>query len=37
MAAIVLFMGDLAYKVKKPVDLGFLDFRTESARLAVSS
>jgi uncharacterized protein len=34
-SAIVLFMGDLAYKVKKPVDLGFLDFRTESARLAV--
>jgi uncharacterized protein len=34
-SAIVLFMGDLAYKVKKPVDLGFLDFRTEPARLAV--
>ena len=33
-SAIVLFMGDLAYKIKKPVDLGFLDFRTEPARLA---
>jgi uncharacterized protein len=30
--AVVLLMGDRAYKVKKPVDLGFLDFRTEPAR-----
>jgi aminoglycoside phosphotransferase family enzyme len=34
-SAIVLFMADLAYKIKKPIDLGFLDFRTEPARLAV--
>jgi hypothetical protein len=34
-SAIVLFTGDLAHKIKKPVDLGFLDFRTEPARLAV--
>ena len=30
--AIVLLMGSRAYKIKKPVDLGFLDFRTERAR-----
>ena len=26
--AVVVFVGDRAYKLKKPVDLGFLDFRT---------
>ena len=26
-SAFVFFVGDRAYKVKKPVDLGFLDFR----------
>jgi uncharacterized protein len=30
--AVVVFSGDRAYKVKKPVDLGFLDFRTVEAR-----
>jgi aminoglycoside phosphotransferase family enzyme len=30
--AVVLFTGDRAYKMKKPVDLGFLDFRTVTAR-----
>lgn len=30
--AVVVFVGDRAYKLKKPVDLGFLDFRTVSAR-----
>ncbi len=34
-SAVVFFMGDWAYKVKKPVDLGFLDFRERSAREAV--
>jgi uncharacterized protein len=33
-SAMVFFVGDRAYKVKKPVDLGFLDFRTRSARSA---
>jgi len=28
----VLFVGDLAFKLKKPVDLGFLDWRTRAAR-----
>ncbi|MFB7242046.1 gluconate kinase [Streptomyces populi] len=32
--AIVFFAGDRAYKVKKPVDLGFLDYTTRSARRA---
>jgi len=32
--SIVFFVGDRAYKVKKPVDLGFLDFRTVAARRA---
>jgi aminoglycoside phosphotransferase family enzyme len=31
-SATVLFAGDPAYKWKKPVDLGFLDFRTVEAR-----
>jgi aminoglycoside phosphotransferase family enzyme len=34
-SAVVVFIGDRAYKVKKPVDLGFLDFRTREAREAV--
>ncbi|HEX8803815.1 MAG TPA: hypothetical protein VF743_06470, partial [Acidimicrobiales bacterium] len=33
-SAVVVFVGDRAYKLKKPVDLGFLDFRTREARLA---
>ncbi len=31
-SAVVFFLGDRAYKVKKPVDLGFLDFTTREAR-----
>lgn len=31
---VVFFLGDRAYKLKKPVDMGFLDFRTREARLA---
>jgi aminoglycoside phosphotransferase family enzyme/predicted kinase len=31
-SAVVLLMGDRAYKVKKRVDLGFLDFTTRAAR-----
>jgi uncharacterized protein len=31
-AAIVLLIGDRAYKIKKPVNLGFLDFTTREAR-----
>ena len=31
-SAIVVFVGDRAYKMKKPVDLGFLDFSTRAAR-----
>ena len=31
-AGVVFFLGDRAYKLKKPVDLGFLDFRTRQAR-----
>ena len=30
----VFFTGDRAYKLKKPVDLGFLDFSTPEAREA---
>ncbi|MEO3811560.1 AAA family ATPase [Sphaerisporangium sp. B11E5] len=33
--AVVVLLGDHAYKVKKPVDLGFLDFTTLEARRAV--
>jgi aminoglycoside phosphotransferase family enzyme/predicted kinase len=33
-SAVVFFVGDRAYKVKKPVDLGFLDFRSREAREA---
>lgn len=34
-SAVVCFVGDRAYKVKKPVDLGFLDFRQRDARRRV--
>jgi len=34
-AAIVFFVGDRAYKLKKPVDLGFLDFRRRTDRETV--
>ena len=34
-SAVVFFVGDRAYKLKKPVDLGFLDFSTLAARAAV--
>ena len=33
-SAVVFFAGDRAYKLKKPVNLGFLDFRTPEARAA---
>ncbi|MFJ6783318.1 AAA family ATPase [Streptomyces yangpuensis] len=33
--AVVFFMGDRAYKLKKPVDLGFLDYSTVAARRRV--
>jgi uncharacterized protein len=33
-SAIVFFVGDRAFKLKKPVDLGFLDFSTPEARRA---
>lgn len=33
-SAIVFLVGDRSYKVKKPVDLGFLDVRTREAREA---
>ena len=31
-SGVVVLLGDRAYKVKKPVDLGFLDFTTTEAR-----
>lgn len=34
-AAVLFFVGDRAYKLKKPVDLGFLDFRRRADREAV--
>jgi aminoglycoside phosphotransferase family enzyme/predicted kinase len=34
-SGIVVLVGDRAFKFKKPVDLGFLDFRTEAARRRV--
>ncbi|HEU4422649.1 MAG TPA: AAA family ATPase [Pilimelia sp.] len=34
-AAVVFLVGEYAYKLKKPVDLGFLDFSTPSKREAV--
>lgn len=33
-SGVVFFFGARAYKLKKPVDLGFLDFRTREARRA---
>jgi aminoglycoside phosphotransferase family enzyme/predicted kinase len=33
-SGVVFFVGDRAYKLKKPLDLGFLDFRMREARLA---
>ena len=33
-AGVVFFLGDRAYKVKNPVDLGFLDYSTRAAREA---
>lgn len=33
-SAVVLFMADHAYKIKKPVDFGFLNFTTTDAREA---
>jgi len=33
-SAVVVLLGDLALKVKKPVDLGFLDFRSRAQRQA---
>jgi aminoglycoside phosphotransferase family enzyme/predicted kinase len=32
--AVVFFLGDRVYKLKKPVNLGFLDFTTRAARRA---
>jgi aminoglycoside phosphotransferase family enzyme/predicted kinase len=32
--AVVMLIGDRAYKLKKPVDMGFLDFSTRAKRLA---
>ncbi|TCO61955.1 hypothetical protein [Actinocrispum wychmicini] len=32
--AVVLLAGDRAYKIKKPVDMGSLDFSTRAKRLA---
>lgn len=34
-SAVVFFVGDRVYKLKKPVDLGFLDFRSRESREAV--
>ena len=34
-SAVVLFVGDRAYKLTKPVDLGSLDFRDRAVRAAV--
>lgn len=33
-SGVVFFAGDRAYKLKKPLDLGFLDYRTREAREA---
>jgi uncharacterized protein len=33
-SAVVFFTGDRAFKLKKPVSLGFLDFSTREARMA---
>src|SRR5215207_7983444 len=32
LCAVVVFIGDRAYKLKKPVNLGFLDFRSLASR-----
>jgi uncharacterized protein len=34
-SAVVFLVGERAYKLKKPVDLGFLDFRDRQARAAI--
>lgn len=34
-SAVIFFVGDRVYKLKKPVDLGFLDFRSREARETV--
>jgi aminoglycoside phosphotransferase family enzyme/predicted kinase len=34
-SAVVFLVGDRAYKLKRPVDLGFLDFRERATRAAV--
>ena len=34
-SAAVFFFGDRAYKVKKPLDLGFLDFTERTTREAI--
>lgn len=34
-SAVVFFVGDRAFKMKKPVDLGFLDFTTREQREAI--
>ncbi|HUF32424.1 MAG TPA: AAA family ATPase [Acidimicrobiales bacterium] len=34
-SGVVFLLGDRAYKLKKPLDLGFLDFTTREARQAV--
>ncbi len=33
-SGVVFFIGDRAYKLKKPIDLGFLDYRAREAREA---
>jgi aminoglycoside phosphotransferase family enzyme/predicted kinase len=35
-SAVVLLLGEHAYKIKKPVNLGFLDFRSDRSRREVS-
>ena len=35
-SAWVILLGERAYKIKKPVDLGFLDFTSRSAREAIA-
>ena len=34
-SAVVFFLGDRVYKVKKPIDLGFLDFRSREVRQVI--
>ena len=33
-SGVVFFVGDRAYKLKKPLDLGFLDYRSRESRQA---